>query len=241
MTDENTHKELSDLESIETRIGNLRRKVQERAKAKQRKQNVLLVLGMGLTLLCIFSFTRITVQGRDLDAEAITQIGRYELQKRLPSTMDAIQNRLEKEAPNLVKNGLNRMVESLPKLRSFVVRELNSHLDTLNSDFEKQLLSVMADKIHKTKSSIDVAYPNLGDREKLEMLIEEVSKNFNKNFLTLLDTLYPQYASEMTRVRYEILDLVKKKDSDLTREERIKKEILVTMVRLANRSNKGLN
>ena len=194
---------------------------------------------MGLTLLCIFSFTRITVQGRDLDAETLTKIGRLELQKRLPSTMKAIQDRLEVEAPYLVKNGLDRMVKALPELRSLLVKELNGHLDTLNSEFERQILTVMADKIHATKCNIDVAYPNLGDREKLELLVEEVAKNFNKNFLHILDSLYPQYASEMTRVRHEVTDLVKRKD--LTREERIKRDILITMIRLAHRSNKGLD
>ena len=241
MSDENTNKEPSALESAEMRLESLNRQVHERANAKQRRQNILLVLGMGLSLLCIFAFTRITVQGRGLDAEAITQIGRLELQKRLPATMDAIQTRLEKEAPYLVRDGLNRVVKLLPRFRSYIVQEVNSRLDTLNSDFEKRILAVMADQIHTTKCSIDVAYPNLGDREKLEFLVEEVSKNFNKSFLSIMDSLYPKYASEMTRVRYEFVDLVKKKEADLTREERIKKEILITMVRLAKRSNKGIN
>jgi len=242
MTDTNAQNtDFSEASRIGARVVGLRQRIDERTDSKRKKQNLILIVGTSLLLLCTFALTRLTIQGRQLDAEGLTQIGRLELEQRLPDTVRVLEAKLEEDAPKLVQDGMNRMIAVLPELRMQLVNNLNERIDELNTSFQDKLKVVMQQTVKKTKRELDAAFPNKSDREKLEMLVARVAVKFKENFADILTVLYPKYSAEMRRVKSELLKLKQKRPADLTRSERLKKEIIETMVELAHRTRSGLN
>jgi len=242
MTDNDSNNtDFSEASRIGARIVGLRQKVDERTDSKRKRQNLILILGTSVALLCAFALTRLTIQGRGLDAEGLTKIGRFELQKRLPDTVRVLETKLKGEAPQLVQEGMNRMIAALPELRAHLVKGLNARIDMLNTEFENRFVQVMQEKVRQTKGELDAAFPNKSDREKLELLVARVAVKFNENFASTLEALYPRYSEEMRRIKFQLLELKDKRPTDMTRPERLKKEIIATMVQLAHRSQAGLN
>ena len=244
MTGKNPETERLDsdfFEDFNQRVKALNHRVDDWTGIKRKRQNLVMFVGAGLALLCVISLTNLTIEGHKLDADTITQLGRLEVQKRLPSTMKALQVKFEEEAPHLVRDGFHRLIDMMPELRIFVVKGLNDRLNRHNADFENKVISLMGERIRVTRAQLDQAYPDLGDREKLEMLVSGVAADFNTNFSSAIEGLYPAYAAEMREVTCGIDDLVNRNDADLTREERLEKEILETMVQLARCSRQDLN
>ena len=240
-TPQSAPQKISDLARLGARLTQIRKKIQIRTLSKRRKQNLIVAAGAVLILLCTLALARLTIQSRALDAEGITRIGRAEVQKRLPDTVHALEVRLKADAPLLVNQSLHSLVEVLPELRQHMVKGLNERLDTLNSDFEQKIVALMNERVRATRSQLDEAYPDLSDREKLSMLVSRVAVDFRRNFTSAIEGLYPHYAAEMQRINGELNDLKQKSYTALTREEKLKKEIISTMVRLAHRSRQDLN
>lgn len=236
MNGETTHVDISDHARFAAKVVTIRYKMDERVAQKRRRQRTLVILGAGVMVVCMAAMARLTIQSRAYDAVGVTQLGRVELQNRLPDAMAAVQARLEADSPRLVNQALHSMVAALPELRARLVSGLNSRLDVMNNDLENNVLAVTREQVAHAKAQIDAAYPDHSDRQKLELLIGQVAVDFSRNFTSAIDALYPAYAAEMQRVRLELETLREKGPAELTREERLKKEIISTMVELARRS-----
>lgn len=229
MSDKNNTSNLGD------RIQGLSSRIEAQAKAKALKQRVILAAGVVLILMSGFVLTRLTVQGRDLDAEAMTMIGRNEIEKRLPGAREKLQWHLKSQAPQIVGEAYQALVDMLPGLRVYLMKDLNARIDELNASFENNLSKLLADRIQASKERIDSQYPELSDREKVERLITDVSNEFNRQYAAAVETLYVDYSKEMSRVSQNIVELRGSRPGEMSDEERIKREIIETMVQIMRR------
>ena len=163
------------------------------------------------------------------------QIARIKVEEYLPSARLVYQERLEQEAPRLVGQALHALIEVLPRVRSFLVADLGNRLELLNEEFEARAITTMADTVRASKTQIEALYPDKTDREKLELLISTISSDFGTLVSESNKELYPYYSHEMDRIRFELRILRDTPDEDLTEEQRIKRDIVVTLMHLAMR------
>jgi hypothetical protein len=237
MTSEGNHPNTVGSESVEKHIQSLRRRIEEKTRAKVRKRKWVLVLGLCVALASCFGLVRLTKQSRELDAHALTQIGRLEIQNRLPDTREMLQIHLEQEAPRLVKECFQIGVDMLPGIRDYLMKDVNARIDSLNQEFEKTLVSLMAERIRLSREVVDREYPHLGDREKLEQFARHLSEDFTQSFGEAIDALYHRYAREMRETTGYISKLNQSRFDALTKEDQIKKEIIATMVQIVRKEN----
>jgi hypothetical protein len=127
------------------------------------------------------------------------------------------------------------MLNQLPTIRNHLVHGFNSKLDGFNADFERKTVALMDVAVREGKAELDKAFPKMSDREKLEKLVEIVARRFNEKIAFATDELYPAYKSEMDKIK-SYLELLKTQDpAKLTKEDRIKKEIVETLLHLIAR------
>jgi len=233
-----THSErATDERDVEERIDALTERIAERAEHVRRKRQVVIGIGTALVVLMMFSLSGVTRMAKQLDAAAIAQIGRHEVQKKLPSGRQAVQSYLVQEAPRIVQNALLSMIDLIPELRRMVVADIMNRLDTVHSVFEEKLLVQTTSAIHESKTAIDKAWPNLSDREKLEKLVEQVSKDFRESFTQAIEELYPSYSHEMSRITAYLDTLHDTDPAKLTPDQVKHKRIIETMLLLVRRSH----
>jgi hypothetical protein len=89
--------------------------------------------------------------------------------------------------------------------------------------------------VRASKTQIEALYPDKADREKLELLITTISSDFGTLVSESNRELYPYYSHEMDRIRFELRVLRDTPDEDLTEEQRIKRDIVVTLMHLTMR------
>lgn len=225
----------TELSTLCQRVRELTAQINASADKRRRKQRVIAVVGVLLAVTMTFSLSGVTNLTRQLDAEAIAQIGRQEVERRLPAARLDVQNYLEREAPRIVAGTLRTMLDSLPQLRHFVFQGLTVKLDQLNFEFEKNTIAIVANMVHASKQEVDDAFPNLSDRERLVKLVELVTGRFSQNISAATTELYPEYEAEMDRIVSHLDRLQHQDPVELTEEERIHKEIVVTLLQLLER------
>ena len=217
------------------RLEELRNRLRDRAAARRTRRTWTLVLGGVLATVSGIMLYRLSMQGRELTPGTIVQIARTRAEPQLPGIRKRMEEQLNAEAPQVVRNGMQGVIDSLPNLRAHVTKSFGKRFDSVNTTLEKKVGALMEEAILKSKADLDRRYPKATDREKLEMLGEASAKQLNKTIVKALDAMYPEYASEVTRLRKDIDRLYASKPSQLTREEQIKRELLRTMVQLARR------
>jgi len=222
-------------EHLAGRVDALDRRLRARARSRTRRRNMTLLLGGGLAALSAFMLFRLTTQSRELDTDALAQIARTNIEPELPGARATLEDNLKAQAPDAVRGGVQALVDAMPSLRAHLTKGLSEKFDRLNADVEQKVQTLAAETIRQTKADLDKRHPNMGDAEKLEMLANEVSAKLRTAVPEALDAMYPEYAAELTRLRKEVEDLYKRDPSELTREEKIKRELVQTAVRLVQR------
>jgi hypothetical protein len=235
MSTEKNDSKTTDVEFLVKRIQVLKNQIEDKTRAKVRKKRRIIVVGLLLSLVFCFALTRLTLQGRELDADALTQIGRFEIQKRLPDTRQMLQDQLEQQAPYLVSEGFRALLEMVPSLRLYLLKDLNTRIDGLTEKYEQDLTVRLSESIRQGKARIDSKYPDKGDREKLELFLAQVSDDFTESFRYGIDGLYEKYSMETQGITDYIDYLYQRHPEELESQERIKKEIIQTMVQLLRR------
>ncbi|MFQ5503465.1 MAG: hypothetical protein ACE5F1_01555 [Planctomycetota bacterium] len=221
--------------SLDSRVRDLTDQIGEHTRIRTTRQRRTMVLGVVLSVACILSLSAVTSLSRKLDADTVAQLGRIELERHLPSGRVRLQSHLEQEAPRLVSGALHSLLDMLPSLRRYLLRDMNRRMDDLNREFELRTVSLMEMEVLKSKAEIDRAFPNLGDRAKLEKLVEAVAKDFNGTFASITRELYPSYQLEMRRITKYLADLKSRSPDSLSREETLKKEIIQTLLHVIER------
>ena len=224
---------LEETHGLEDRLAQLERRVEERTRSRRKRRMLTLVVGGSLALVSAILFFRLSVQSRDLTADAMVQMARTHVEPELPDARATMEEHLIREAPAVVRSSMQSVLDTLPNLRVYLTRSFSERLDLVNEKFESRVRRLMVIAIRESKADLDRRYPDRSDREKLELLGEEVAKRLEKTTDDALDALYPEYTAEMRRLREDIERLYS--GNPLSREDQIKRDLLQTMVMLAKR------
>ncbi len=227
------------IDEIRSRIQELGEAFACRARRSERKFKLYIALGLALPIALSISLTMLTNMAFKLDAEALTQIGRHEVEKHLPIGRENMVALLKEKAPEITSQLIAGMVDSLPHLRPLVIRELDEKLRLVSTDFEDQLLGIMQTSIQSTKADLDQRFPGMSDAEKIDHLVTDTAAKFNARVEAVLEGLYPKYSAEMRRVEAYLTRLREKDPAQLTVRERSEKEIIETLLRLVALEHEG--
>lgn len=224
---------------LQERLSSLHASIDQNNRSKRTRQVVVILLGLASVILCSVTFHRLYKQSRTFNASAVSEMGRAELQKRLPDAASAVAQHLKERAPELVHGGITEVVAVMPNARDWAFRGATSKFADLNATFERQITSEMSRAIHETHESVDRLHPDKTDEEKLRLLMESVTDRFERNLSVGLANLYPHYSTEMGRIRDAIAALQRRDPASLSPRERIVKDILMTMAHLTALESKG--
>ncbi len=231
-------------ETSRTRIAELRQRVQQLSQSaaadlrkSDHKRNLLFIAGAAMSVVLLTSLSFLTSMAFQLDAQALTEIGRHEVQDQLPESRRALKDYLEAHAPEFTAQFIAAATGMVPQLRPLVLQELEHHLHALTADFEQRLVQLMESSVRTTKSDLDKNFPDLSDAEKFDLLVSTVASKFNENTRALIGELYPQYSREMQRVTDHLTALRTTDATHLSQQERTEREIIETLLRLIAREH----
>lgn len=222
-----------DLAQLNFRAQNLRHVVSQKLNTARKKNRNLLILGVALVIVSLATLGNITRLTFALDAEALTEIGRAELERSFPAGRQSMQTYLEAEAPRVAQGVVSSIASSIPGLRPLVLEQIAQHLPAMTNEFEQRLVDQMRETLVASKAQIDEEMPNAGDTERVVRLVEVVTTQFQQNFQDTIQTLHPEYSSQVDRVVVYLDSLRNKPDAALTPKERTHKEIIETILRLS--------
>ncbi len=228
-----------EIEPLQARVHNLRQVLSRQVEKTLKKRKTYLTVGICLVCLSIAALGNLTRLTFALDAQALTEIGRAELERNLPGGRESMKAFLEGEAPHIVSGLIAGFTEAIPSLRPFLLEQLTEKTRTITQSFEEQLAQEMKSFIRSSKEDIDQELPGATDVEKLEKLVAVVAAKFEENVSSSFEGLYPEYAAEMEQIRMFLENLRTKAESQLTPKEKIEKEIIQTLLRLAVHSHEG--
>ncbi len=109
---------------IQIRLKNLKHVLTHRGETAKKRYRTYVGVGVVLVVVSVIALVTLTHAALKLDANALTQIGRLEVEKHLPAGRASLAGYLRREAPSMVKRTLRTLLDSLPKLRTLLVREL---------------------------------------------------------------------------------------------------------------------
>lgn len=217
---------------LRTRVQRIVDAVGSRTRRADNRRNIHLAAAGLITALVVVSFTMLTNMAFRLDAQALTQIGRLQMEQKLPESREALTRYLKERAPSLTSDLLWALVGALPELRPIVLRELESQLEVLAAEFEDTLAESAAVSVEAARENLEARYPGMSQAEKIDRLVADVTESFNRTMAGLYAELYPQYSREMHRVESYLSSLRDKDPAQLTSRERTEKELIQTLLRL---------
>ena len=225
--------ESDQLDGLEARVRRLQQSVAEQHKNFSRKRTRYLVAGGALTLISCVTLGSLTSMLSELDAHAVTEIGRQQFEKHLPAGRANLAGYLTTEAPRVVRHGLRTLLDDLlPELRTTLVDHLDERFQRVVEEGESVLSTEMQKVIATSKENLDIHYPDLSEKERLERLVAGVGEMFCEKTETLLEAMYPQYEAEITRVHGFVTGLATSDEELLSPKEQIQKELIRTLLRL---------
>jgi len=229
----------NDLTRLQAKLDSLRRSAGEALERSRRKKRISTVLGIALCILCTFALGNVTRLTYQLDANALTELGRNALEQRLPGGRESARQLLVSEAPRLVDSVLRGLIDAVPQLRELVFAQLQDHGRTLTLDLETRLVQELRQVIVDSRKQIDAEMPNAKPEEKIVRLASIVTDQFQGNMSEAIQALYPDYAREIEKVRLYLDHLRTTDEANLTPKERTHKEIIQTMLRIAVREQRA--
>lgn len=226
-----------EVQALELRIQQLQDMIAQQTKAQSRRRKFVIIGGTLVFLLSFGSLTSLTADASKLDAPTVMQIVRQRLEEQLPERREELRSYLEAEAPNIIATGLETLVSAVPEIRGRAVSHMEKQLEPLNEELERKLIDQWQKSVDDTRIQLNLAYPNASEEEQLQRLTDTIAERFKKNAEATLDVMYPQYTAEMSRIHAYLIDLQGKGADDLTETEKLHKEIIVTLLRLAIQSD----
>ena len=107
---------------LQSRVMGIRSGVEAQTKACNRKQKIYMILGSIVIASSFFSLLSLTATASKLDAQALTQIARQQVERQLPEGRESVKAYLESEAPELVEQLVGSLLGMLPDLRGLVAK-----------------------------------------------------------------------------------------------------------------------
>jgi hypothetical protein len=220
------------LEELNGRLKALKEHAFRQEARYRTRRNAYLIAGAALISLSIYCLAILTGLFFRLDAKAIAEIGRQEIEKQLPGGRETVKEYLSAEAPRLMRQALRSLIDLLPRLRASIVADIDERMTSITAEEEGRLVAEMEMAIRSSKAQIDEAFPQASDVEKLERLVSQVAAQFRENIKIAFDELYPKYTAEMSRIHSYLEGLRTSDSSHLTRRERHHKDLIETLLRL---------
>ena len=182
--------------ALEQRIQSLREACSTEAQRCESKRKTSLLAGVTLVVVCIFCLARVTNLFFEIDAEALTQIGRIEVEKHLPESREAIQTHLNDGAPEFVARLIKSTLDLLTKARVHFVKDLDQRFADTTKTYEDEIQAHLLNAVRSTRADLDRTFAGKSEEEKLEALIAHICGEFETVIGVGIDELYP--ASQMT-------------------------------------------
>ncbi len=225
----------SEMDKLCLRMHELQQLVSLRVEKTKNKRRAYLLGGVVLAIACTISLSVLTNLFFKMDAQALTQYGRIEMERQIEANRGSVKSLLETSAPQLTSQVIGALMGTLPHLRPMLTKELDSRIRLVTADFEEKLTNEMKSTISASKANLDQEFKGLSDAEKMEKLVALTADKFNGNVDAILEGLYPRYSEEMTRI-HDYLTMLREKDpSKLTEREKIQKELIQTLLQLMAR------
>jgi hypothetical protein len=225
----------SEVDTLTQRVHELQQLISLRIEKAKNKRKAYLLGGVILAIACTISMSVLTNLFFKMDAQALTQYGRQEVERQLEANRGSMKSLLESSAPQLTSQAIGALVGSVPHLRPLLTRELDARIRLVTAEFEDRLTNEMKSAIAASKENLDKEFKGLSDSQKVEKLVMMTAAQFNNNIETLLEGLYPKYSEEMNRIKDYLIMLRDKDPSKLTDREKVQKELIQTLLRLMAR------
>ncbi|HEX6810048.1 MAG TPA: hypothetical protein VF384_00370 [Planctomycetota bacterium] len=223
------------ISNLHAHIADVRDTIARHARSNRKRQRVVFGAGAVFAALIAVGMSAVIRLTDQLDAQTVAQLGRIEVERHLPDARAALETHLRKEAPKLVRDGMQSMLGLMPRLRLLLIQDVNQRFDAANDKFKTETLAQMADVVHATKLQIDAEWPNASDVEKLEKLVVTVADDYKTNVAALSEELYPAYEAEMSRITAFLDDLARKNPAELSNEDRMRRETIEITLQLIER------
>ena len=225
---------------VHSKVQKIRSGINAQTQASNRKQKIYMIIGTIVIVSSFFSLLSLTTTASKLDAQALTQIARLQVEQQLPEGRESVKTYLETEAPALIQQLVDSLLGMLPDLRGLVAEGFEKKMAEVQEQVETQLRTKLNAALQSARANIDRAFPDTSEQEKMEKLVAYVARDFEKSVEICFDEIYPEYSAEMNRIRSYLADLNHKDDSQLTDRERTHKEIFQTLLRLMLREKSNV-
>jgi hypothetical protein len=183
-------------------------------------------------VLCVFVASYMTwmhTQVAKLDADAVMDIARGQIEAKLPELGDELTTMAIDAAPGLMDQGEEAVMRVPSTLRDTVETRLAARADGLISDMEKRLGDGLAEALDPHVATLATSGEN-GQPIALEDLMLSLRQQYRDNAGTLVAELYIGYAKEIGGVNDYLVHL--RDSKELNEREGIHKEIIHASVAL---------
>lgn len=219
-------------EGLEARLQALTQSLTSEFRRIERKRKTFLGVGAALMVMCTVGFWTLTSMAFQLDAEALAHIGRYKFECELPAGRAHLHEYLVAKAPELTSYAIGGLVSCVPKVRPYVLNELDKKFALLSKDYKTQLVQFLEDSFENCKAQLETKYPGMRDVERVEMLVRMVAEQFTRNVEEFYHAIYPDYAAQIAQVEEYLVGLKDKDAALLSPREKAEKEMIQTLLTL---------
>lgn len=163
-----------------------------------------------------------------LDAEAVTEIARVEVQSRLPEMGERLEQMAIEAAPAVMDQAEDAILSAPAALRDSVESRLLSGTDAVIDETAHKLDEALTAAIAPNLDAMEQSFGD--DTPTLDDMVASLRESYRTNLQGMTDELYVAYAQEISGVDDFLVRL--KTAEDLSPRERAQKEIIEASVAL---------
>ncbi len=226
-------------EGLAARLQALTQSLTSEHRRTEGKRRLFIAVGAALMALCVFGLWRLTSMAFKLDAEALASMGRYKLERELPAGRAHLRDYLVDKAPELTSYAIGGLMSCVPSVRPYVLQELDAQFALLTKDYESELSRLLEDSFACCRAELDAKHPNLGDVERVELLVGMMAERFSRNVEEFYHAIYPDFAAQIGQVERYLVGLKTADAAELTPRERAEKEMIQTLLTLIAKDRDG--
>ncbi len=217
------------------RIRQLGEQLGELQRRSEKKRGLTLKVGIGLIAFCAIYLSFLTAKVFQIDAQALTEFGRLQVESQLPEGAKTVRSYFEEQAPELIGQLLRQALGSVSDLRAKLADDLDERSAVIITEFDEQLDLLAAEVIRSGRERVDEVPGAGSDVEKIDVALSAIAHQLQTEIDDALESLHPQYTAELGRVKEFLTALQEKSDAELTERERLQKELIQTTLELVAR------
>ena len=191
------------------------------------KRRVVVTTLLALGAACYMTWLH--AEFSKLDAQAVTEIARAEVQARLPELGEQVTQMALDAAPGLMDRGEQALLSAPSAILTNVEERLAEKTDAVLAEVSVTLDRELDDFIGPRLEQLESVSAG-GDPPSLDELMEGLRAQYREKAAGLMSEIYVAYAHEIGGVNDYLLHL--KTGEELTRRQKIEKEIIEASVAL---------